>query len=1101
MPSECETRLTIGGYLPANVMNMTIRRTMILAAAILATATAASAQETPKWLRKSAISPDGSKVAFCYKGDIFTVGVNGGRALQITTNQAYDSDPLWTPDGKKIVFSSYRAGSKDIFITSAEGGVPKRLTDYPGNETPLCVLDGGRVLFQANIQQDEVYGGFPGDPQIWQVDENARRPQLVTSMPLMAMSVNNSGEVIYEDYKGYEDPLRKHHQSSVTRDIWLYKPAGTQGDRFRVTGDGTFTKLTSFVGEDRNPVFAADGKTYYYISEADGTLNVYKSSIDNPGQTTQLTRFKDNPVRFLSVADNGTLCFSWNGDLYTMADGKEAKKLDITVAKDETENDVEYLTFSAGASSMAVSPDGKEIAVVIRGDVFVTSADYKTTKRITNTPEQERNVSFSKDGRELYYSSERNGHWGIYKTSLTDKKEKRFTYATKFKEELVTSESETCFQPVVSPDGEWVAFLRDRTELVIKSTKDGKEKSLLKGVNYSYADGDQSFEWSPDSKYLLSNYQINGGWNNSDVALIDIESGKITNLTESGYSDGNFKWTLKGKAMAWESDKDGYRSHGSWGAESDIYIMFFDGKEMTKFYQDKEDAEIAKAIENGDKPEKKIEKEEKKEKKDSVKQAEKPKKLILDLENREFRTARLTRFSGRLGDFYLTQDGTKLFYTTRLEKSYDLCQMDIKKGDVKIIKKGVYGSLVPSSDDKDLYVFTGSSITKITIASGAMTTISFSGDYEFKPKAERDYIFGHVWKQVNEKFYDPQIHGIDWEGYKKNYEQFMPYISNNFDFQDLLSEMLGELNGSHTGARYYSRSKYTMGWLGAIYDYDYEGDGLKIAEVLPGGALNLVDSEIKAGDIIESIDGQPIKAGESWFGLLRNKAGKKVAVVVKKGKKDVELFVEPGYSESSLMYRRWVKQREEMTDKLSGGTVGYTHVQGMDSPSFRTVYSKLLGKYRAADAAVVDTRHNGGGWLHDDLATFLSGKEYIRFTPRGQYIGSEPYNKWRKPSCVLMCEDNYSDACGFPYTYRTLGVGKLIGMPVPGTMTAVWWETQINGMVFGIPQVGSFGLKEGRYLENLQIEPDIKVDNDPASVLRGEDKQLEAAVKEMMKTK
>lgn len=1082
-------------------MNMTLRRTLILAAAVMATATAMTAQETPKWLRKSAISPDGTKVAFCYKGDIFTVDVNGGRALQITTNQAYDSDPLWTPDGKRIVFSSYRAGSKDIFMTSAEGGVPRRLTDYPGNETPLCVLDGGRVLFQANIQQDAVYGGFPGNPQVWQVDEKAGRTQLVTSMPLMAMSVNNSGEVIYEDYKGYEDPLRKHHQSSVTRDIWLYKPASAQGERFRVTGDGTFTKLTSFIGEDRNPVFAADGKTYYYISEADGTLNVYKASTGNPGEPKQLTHFKDNPVRFLSVAGNGTLCFSWNGDLYTMTDGGEPKKLDITVAKDETENDVEYLTFSTGASSMAVSPDGKEIAVVIRGDVFVTSADYKTTKRITNTPEQERNVSFSKDGRELYYSSERNGHWGIYKTSLTDKKEKRFTYATKFKEELVTSESETCFQPVVSPDGKWVAFLRDRTELVIKSTKDGKEKSLLKGVNYSYADGDQGFEWSPDSKYLLSNYQINGGWNNSDIALIDIESGEITNLTQSGYSDGNFKWTLKGKAMAWESDKDGYRSHGSWGAESDIYIMFFDGKEMTKFYQDKEDAEIAKALEDGDKSEKKIEKEEKKEKKDSVKQAEKPEKLVLDLENREFRTARLTRFSGRLGDFYLTQDGTKLFYTTRLEKSYDLCQMDIKKGDVKVIKKGVYGSLVPSADDKDLYVFTGSSITKITIASGATSTISFSGDYEFKPKAERDYIFGHVWKQVNEKFYDPQIHGIDWAGYKKNYERFMPYIANNFDFQDLLSEMLGELNGSHTGARYSQRSKFTMGWLGAIYDYDYEGDGLKIAEVLPSGALNLADSEIKAGDIIESIDGQPIKAGESWFGLLRNKAGKKVAIVVKKGKKDVELFIEPGYSESSLMYRRWVKQREEMTDKMSGGKVGYTHVQGMDSPSFRTVYSKLLGKYRAADAAVVDTRHNGGGWLHDDLATFLSGKEYIRFMPRGQYIGSEPYNKWRKPSCVLMCEDNYSDACGFPYTYRTLGVGKLIGMPVPGTMTAVWWETQINGMVFGIPQVGSFGLKEGKYLENQQIEPDIKVDNDPASVLRGEDKQLEAAVKEMMKTK
>lgn len=1080
---------------------MNIKRSLSLAAAVLTTTIAISAQETPRWLRRSAISPDGSKVVFCYQGDIFTVSSDGGRALQITTNEAYDSDPIWTPNGKKIVFSSYRAGSKDIFITSAEGGAPKRLTDYPGNETPLCVLDGNRVLFQANIQQDALYGGYPGTPQIWQVDENAGRPRLVTSLPIMALSVNKSGDLIYEDYKGYEDPLRKHHRSSVTRDIWLYKAADAQGERFRVTGDGAFTKLTPFAGEDRNPVFAADGKTFYYISEADGTLNVYKSSTDTPEKATQLTKFKDNPVRFLSVADNGTLCFSWNGDLYTMAEGKDPEMLRITVARDATENDVEYLTFSSGASSMAVSPDGKEIAVVIRGDVFVTSADYKTTKRITNTPEQERDVSFSKDGRELYYSAERNGHWGIYKTSLTDKREKRFTYATKFKEELVTAENETCFQPVVSPDGEWLAFLRDRTELVIKSTKDGKEKSLLKDVNYSYSDGDQEFAWSPDSKHLLCNYQINGGWNNSDGALIDIETGEITNLTQSGYSDGNFKWALKGKAMVWQSDKDGYRSHGSWGAENDIYIMFFDGKEMTRFYRDKEDAEIAKAIEDGDKSEKKLEKEEKKEKKDSVKQAEKPEKLILDLENREFRTSRLTRLSGRLGDFYLTQDGTKLFYTKLLEKSYDLCEMDIKKGDVKVLKKGVRGSLIPSADDKFLYIFTGSSITKVTVASGAMSVIAFSGDYEFKPKAERNYIFEHVWKQVNEKFYDPQIHGIDWAGYRKNYEQFMPYIANNFDFQDLLSEMLGELNGSHTGARASYRSRLTMGWLGAIYDPDYEGDGLRIAEILPSGPLNLADSGIKAGDIIESIDGERIKAGESWFGLLRNKTGKKVCVVVRQDKKEVELFVEPTYSESKLMYLRWVKQREDMTDRLSGGKVGYSHVQGMDSPSFRTVYSKLLGKYRAADAAVVDTRHNGGGWLHDDLATFLSGKEYVRYTPRGQYIGSDPYNKWRKPSCVLMCEDNYSDASGFPYTYRTLGIGKLIGMPVPGTMTAVWWETQLNGMVFGIPQVGSLGTKEGRWLENMQIEPDIKVDNDPASVLRGEDKQLEAAVEEMLKTK
>ena len=238
-----------------------------------------------------------------------------------------------------------------------------------------------------------------------------------------------------------------------------------------------------------------------------------------------------------------------------------------------------------------------------------------------------------------------------------------------------------------------------------------------------------------------------------------------------------------------------------------------------------------------------------------------------------------------------------------------------------------------------------------------------------------------------------------------------------------------------------------------------------------------------------------------WYSLFQRKAGQKVVLTVKKdGKKATDIYVKPAGSDGTVMYRRWVEQRAEMVKKLSNGRIGYVHVEGMDSESFRRVYSDLLGKYRTCEAVIVDTRHNGGGWLHDDLATLLSGKKYISFEPRGQYIGTEPYSKWTKPSCVLIGEDNYSDACGFPYVYKTLGIGKLIGAPVPGTMTAVWWETQVDpSLVFGIPQVGAIAVKEGRYLENMQIEPDILVYNDPASVLRGEDKQLERAVSEMLK--
>lgn len=1075
---------------------------LILTAALACGAASglATAQETPKWVRKNCISPDGTKIAFSYKGDIFVVPATGGRALQITTNEAFDSCPMWTADSKKIVFTSYREKSRDIFITSCEGGAPKRLTFHPGHETLQAVLPDGKILFTANIQQNVNFDGFPGDDQLYYTDTTGARPVQVTSLPIGAISVNKDGAILYEDIKGYEDPLRKHHTSSVTRDIWSYTSNGNEaGKAISINANGTFKKLSDYKGEDRNPVFAADGDTFYYLSERDGkAMNIYKSSLANPSKSEQLTFETKNPVRYISVANDGTLAYSYNGELYTIKEGQQPKKVDIRVYSDQDEKDVEKFVISGGATAFAVSPDEKEVAIVVRGDVFVTSSEFRTTKRITNTAEQERDVCFSEDGRTIYYSSERNGHWGIWRSSLANKNDKRFTYANDFKEELFSDEGETCFQPQVSPDGKYVAYLRDRTELVIKPTKGGKTISLLKGVNYSYSDGDVDFAWSPDSHYLLSTYQANGGWNNVDIALVDIDTKEVTNLTKSGYNDMTFRWALGGKAMIWQSDKDGFRSHGSWGTEDDSYIMFFDGEAMTKFFRDKEDKAIAKLLTEGDK---KAQKEEKKEEKKDSTANKKSEKLKLDLDNIAERTFRLTKFSGRLGDHYLTEDGSKLFYQVRLENSYDLCMMDMAEGNVKVIKRRCRGLLVPSKDGKTIYYDAGQGIGTISTSGAEGKSINYAGDYEFKPRAEREYIFNHMWKQVKEKFYDPNLHGVDWEYYKENYSQFVPYINNNFDFQELLSEILGELNGSHTGGRYSYRSGLSMGTLGVLYDDTYTGDGLLIKEVLPDGALSIAYPEVKAGDIVAAIDGQEIKAGKDWYGLLTGKAGKKVDVTLKKGgKKDVQIFVEPAYSDNALLYKRWVRQREAKVDEMTGGKVGYVHVQGMDSPSFRNVYSKALGKYRTAGALIVDTRHNGGGWLHDDLVTFLSGKAYVEYRPKGEYIGTDPYSKWTKPSCVLVCEDNYSDACGFPYAYQALGIGKLIGTSVPGTMTAVWWETQINSsLIFGIPQVGSWCLKEGHYSENHDVNPDIEVHNDPASYLRGEDKQLEAAVKEMLK--
>lgn len=1066
-------------------------------------AMAASANESPRWLRQNAISPDGKSIAFVYQGDIWLVDAKGGEAVQLTTNPAHDTEPRWSPDGKYVIFASYREGQKDLWAVSTEGGAPKRLTDYGGAQTPYAVAKDGTIIFSAYYQEHAATSAFPGQASLYGIDfaqalsaanDKLPVPVRIAAVRAGAADVAPDGTILYEDQRTPEDPYRKHHTSSAARNIWMMK-------------DGHHTRLTDFIGEDRNPVFAPDGVHYYYISERGekpvepngwaGDANVWKGSIQG-GTPVRVSSFEKNPVRYLSISGTGTLCYSWNGDLYTQKEGSAPAKVEISIKKDKFEREHIWRSAILGVSGFAASPNGKEVAVVSRGDVYVTPLELGDTRRITNTPEQERGVAFGSDGRTLYYASERGGEWAIYKCELTDKKDKLFTFSTRTKEERVTPEGAVCFQPSVSPDGKWLAYLRNRTGLVICSTSGGKEKVLLpEGTNYSYSDGDLHFEWSPDSRYLLSDYHGGLRMYNEDICLIEVESGEVTDLTLSGYSDGNFKWAMGGKAMTWTSDKAGYRSHGSWGAEGDVYIMFFDDEAWVKFNE----SEDMEKIENLLKDEKKAAKEKKKEekeKKDST-ATKKPEKLKLELEHRFDRVARLTRNSGNIGDYILTPDGKKLYYSVQLEKSRDLVCIGLKDGSIKVVKKGFNGRLIPSADGKSIYVVGGLGVSKADPNNFSTKTISFRGEYEYFPDKEREYIFEHCWRQVKEKWYVEDMHGVDWEAVGANYRQFLPYITDNWAFRELLSEMLGELNGSHTGGRY-SGSAGGVGHLGVIFDEEYSGKGLKVKEFLPYSELLRRAPEMKVGDLVIAVDGVEVEPGTPWYRALARKNGKRILLTVKAGGKEKDIFITPSSNDTEGYYQRWVRRNEKLVEELSGGRVGYVHVRGMNSASFREVYSKALGKYRACDALIVDTRNNGGGWLHNDLVTFLGGKVYTERKARGVYMAPEPYDKWVKPSCVVVNESNYSDACGFPYCYRAMGIGKIIGAPVPGTATSVWWETQIDAsLVFGIPQIGSWSVSNGRYLENLQLVPDIVVYNNPEDAAKGEDAQLAAAVAEMLK--
>ena len=1066
---------------------------LILATLLGAYGLAAQAQDNPLWMRHPAISPDGKTIAFSYQGDIFTVPSNGGTAKQITSNAAFDSYPVWSPDGNHIAFASNREGSIDVWVMDANGGIPKRVTTNSGSEYPLRWKDNSTIMFKASIMPTAKSIIFAGSyPQVYTVGMDGGRPKLFSDITMDALDINASGDVIYIDRKGYEDEWRKHHRSPITRDVWL-----KSGDSFR--------KLTTFDGEDRDPVWASDGKSFYYLSEQSGTLNIYHRTLD--GKETQITNHEKNPVRFLSAATDGTLCYGYDGEIYTVRKGGQPQKTAIRIAADTEGKELIRQIRNSGAYNIKLSPNGKEIGFVMHGDVYVTSIEYRTTKQITNTPEQERYIDFSPDGRTIIYDSERNGVWQIYATTMKNKDEKQFAYATELVEERLTQSDQTSFQPKFSPDGKQIAFWENRGTLRVMDAKGKNVKTAMDGkFVYSYSDGDIDFTWSPDSKWLLSSYIGVGGWNNSDIALVNASgNGEIHNLTESGYNESNAKWVLDGKAMLFCSDRAGYRSHGSWGAEYDAYLMFFDLEAYERYRMNKEERALAK--ENmTEKEKKKEEKKEEKEKKEMEKpEAKEMEPLKFDLENCRDRIVRLTVTPSFLGDILLDKDGENIYYNVAFEKGMDLWHRDLMTGNTELLIKNVgNGEMMFDKSYKEIYLAADGGIKKVTPQSKAVKNIEFEAQFNYQPYKERAYMFDHVWRQVKDKFYDKNIHGVDWEGYRKTYERFLPYINNNHDFQEMLSEMLGELNASHTGARYSgSWASLQTASLGLFFDEDYTGDGLKIAEVIKGSEIACKQTDVKSGCIIEKIDGTEIKAGMDYFPLLDGKIGKPVRLTIrpKSGRSfDVTTKGMSMNAVDDLLYKRWVDRNRQLVDSLSGGRLAYVHVRAMNSESFRTVYRELLSdKNRNREAVIVDDRHNGGGWLHDDLCTLLNGKEYQNFMPRGNYIGRDPFNKWTKPSCVLICEDDYSNGHGFPMVYKTLGIGKLIGTPVAGTMTAVWWETMIdNTMVFGIPQVGCMTL-DGKYAENTQLNPDITVYNTPEDFLNGNDRQLKAAIEEMMK--
>lgn len=1086
---------------------------MMLTAALALTAQSAVSElhaaktgstDTPLWMRYPNISPDGTKIAFSYQGDIYYVPAAGGEAVRLTFTEDYEYQPVWSPDSRTVAFASDRFGGMDIFTVGIEGGKAVRLTTHSGTEAPLAFSpDGKYIYFSAAIQDPASSALWSGSwlTELYRVPVTGGRPEQIAANPICSISFDTDGKsFLYYDRTGSENIWRKHHTSSVARNIFYYNAA-----------DGTHTQITVNPGEDRDPIFTAPGQMVFLSERDGGSFNVYSAAVDDAENATALTHFTKHPVRFLSRADNGTLCFGYHGEVYTLTPGSEPAKVNISILNDNINRTSDLRL--ASVDEIAISDDGEEIALISRGEVFATTGEYGSTKQITRTAAAEEGLTVSPDGKTIVYASERTGRWNLYKATLAREDDMHFAYATLINEEPLLKEGNAERSwPSFSPDGKELAFIEDRHILKVLNLESGKVRQITDGTqNY----GEFEYDWSPDGKWFTLTFTTNRHYPYDDIGIVSASGDmKIHNITNSGYIDGSPQWVMDGNAVIFVSDRLGMRSHASWGSQNDVYIAFMNRQAWEEFnmseeeyalYKEKKEAAEKSAKEAEEAAAAKSSKGRKdKQESPADKDETASKDILVELDGLEDRVVRLTPMSSRLGAAAMTSDGETLYFLSAFEKGYDLWELEPRSGSISLLKKGISaGSLAWGKDEKTLYIL-GRRPQVMTMSNKQVKPIDFNMEMELDRAAERAYMFDHVFKQEERKFYTDTYHGVDLPQLQKEYEPFLAHINNNYDFTEMISEILGELNVSHTGGRYggIPADKVTPA-LGLLFDMHYDGDGLRIDEVLENGPFDILNSKVHAGTILEKIDGESIKAGEDWFPLINGKQGEYTLFS----------FYDPATGDrweetarpisnglqNELLYQRWIKSRAALVDSLSGGRLGYVHIRSMADGSYRDVYADVLGKYNLRDGIVIDIRYNGGGRLHEDVEILFSGEKYLEQVIQGTIVCDMPSRRYNKHSIMVVCEACYSNAHGTPWVYQHQGLGSIVGMPVPGTMTSVNWETmQDPALVFGIPVVG-YRTKEGTYLENSQLEPDYLVRNKAEEVVNGRDEQIEVAVRELLK--
>lgn len=1014
--------------------------------------------EPARFLRHPALSPDGGKIAFSYLGDIWVVPTDGGVATRLTVHPAHDIRPRFSPDGQQIAFCSNREGNYDIYLMPAFGGKPKRLTfhssdDILGDWSP----DGKWLVFSSN--RDHRFAQL----YLLKVATGYVRRLTDDEANLHSPSFSPDGRFIVY-CRGGVSWWRKGYKGSANSDLWLL-PVNIDGERFTT---GSPKRLTRYEGNDWFPMIAPDGRTLFFVSDRGGVFNLWKVTSDEWGvvedKVTPLTNHTDRVLYPHMSKDGKLIVYEHDFSLWIVPTSSgEPKRLTVYAPSDEAQNRTQRLTLTSGVTEYELSPDGKQIAFVVRGEIFVVSAEKGgEAKRITDHPYRDFDPHWSPDGKKLAFISERDGNREIYIVDIQTKELKRLTNTP--------DAAET--SPKWSPTGNYVAFVRGPfgRGLYFVDVNTGEEKLVVQGPFIG------EFEFSLDGRWICFNRRDSAN-NVTDLFIVPWSGGEPINVTRSPLWNGSIVWTKDGKNIVFRGDRT--------DNNTDIFVLPLE-REKEKLDED----EVEKKH-----PERKQEEKEKK-----------PPEVKIDFTDIHKRTRKLTATLFDEGGFAVSPDSKTVVFTATSVDQPEIWSVPIEGGSLTRLATVSASSLQFSPDGSRIYFLsTGGVIRTLTRATGALGDVRFTARLTVDRYVEMKHMFDEGWRSLKEMFYDERMHEVDWDAMRDKYLSFIEQVSNREDFYALVSMMLGELNASHLGIGGETVSGPRTAYLGVWFDPEHRGTGVKIASVLKNSPADKDESRLNVGEFILAIDGVDVSNNEQLWETLADKAGRIVEILVndkptKEGGRTVKIKPINRGQWSDLIYDDWVEKRKRWVEQWSKGRIGYIHIRAMSTSELRKFerefYGDVIGK---KEALIIDVRFNGGGRIHDELLSILKRRLYAYEQYRGSPPFTQPFQVWQKPTVVLINEFSSSDAEIFPASFRYLGFGKLIGTPTYGGVIGTFNITLIDGSTFFRVPVTGWRTIDGINLENYGVKPDILVENTPDDNANGYDRQLDTTVKELLK--